>query len=59
MFPDKLAEPYTPTPYDAVAQAALVKEMTNLAAGKTADVNTALRLAAEEADKAVAAQKGK
>ncbi|MEF3313757.1 extracellular solute-binding protein [Paenibacillus sp. GYB004] len=59
MFPDKLAEPYTPTPYDAVAQAALVKEMTNLATGKTADVNTALRVAAEEADKAIAAQKGK
>lgn len=59
MFPDKLAEPFAPTPYDAVAQAALVKEMTKLASGQLTDVNTALRTAAEEADKAIAAQMGK
>jgi hypothetical protein len=59
MFPDKLAYPYTPTPYDADAQAALVKEMNKLAARQVPDVNTALRQAAEEADKAIAAQLGK
>lgn len=59
MFPDKLADPYTPTPYDADAQAALVKEMNKLAARQVPDVNTALRQAAEEADKAIAAQLGK
>jgi multiple sugar transport system substrate-binding protein len=55
-FPERFADAYTVTPYDGRANAAFVAEMEKLSAGTVADVNTALRQAAEAADKAIEAQ---
>lgn len=55
-FPKKYSESYVVTPYDARAVASFAAEMEKLAAGVTPDVNTALRQAAEAADKAIEAQ---
>lgn len=55
-FPKRFAEAYIVTPYDAKAVAAFAAEMEKLSAGNVADVNTALRQAAEAADKAIEAQ---
>ncbi|RKN75985.1 extracellular solute-binding protein [Paenibacillus ginsengarvi] len=57
-FPKKFADAYAVTPYDGKANAAFVAEMEKLSAGSVADVNTALRQAAEAADKAIEAQIG-
>ncbi|MDF2718803.1 MAG: extracellular solute-binding protein family 1 [Paenibacillus sp.] len=54
MFPDKYAPPYVLTPYDGLAQSALNKQFGEAAAGKVTDVNTMLRNAEEETNKAVA-----
>lgn len=56
MFQDKIAAPFTMTAYDGLARTALNKQLVDLAAGKVSDMNTALRQAAEEADKAIQAQ---
>lgn len=55
-FPKRFADAYAVTPYDGRAAAAFVTEMEKLSAGISADVNTALRQAAEAADKAIEAQ---
>lgn len=56
-FPDRFAAPSPRTKYDAIALKYILQEMNNLASGKTADVNTALRTAAELTDKDIAVQK--
>lgn len=53
MFQDSIADSFVLTPYDSIAQRALAKQMDQLAQGLVPDVNTALRLAAEEADKEI------
>lgn len=55
-FPKQFAEAYPVTPFDGRAASAFAAEMEKLAAGVTPDVNTALRQAAEAADKAIEAQ---
>lgn len=56
MFPDKYAPPYKVTAFDVLAQRAITKQLTLVAQGKGSDVNTMLRDAAEETDKAIAEQ---
>jgi multiple sugar transport system substrate-binding protein len=56
-FPDRFADPMPRTKYDTIALKYILQEMNNLASGKTADVNTALRTAVELTDKDIAAQK--
>lgn len=56
MFPDKFSPPYRVTAYDGLAQRALATQLNQLAAGKVSDMNTMLRIAAEETDKAIATQ---
>lgn len=56
MFQDKIAPSFVMSPYDALAQSALSKQLNDLVAGKVPDINTALRLAAEETDKAIQEQ---
>lgn len=48
----------TPTPYDTIAQAQIFDKMNRVATGEF-DVNTALRMAAEETGKLIAAEKAK
>jgi multiple sugar transport system substrate-binding protein len=56
-FPAKFANPSPRTKYDSIGLKYILQEMNNLASGKTADVNTALRTAADLTDKDIAAQK--
>lgn len=53
LIPEKYAAPYKLSPYDSAGP--LSGQFSNLIQGKTSDVNTALRLAAEAADKAIEA----
>ncbi|MDF2717584.1 MAG: extracellular solute-binding protein family 1 [Paenibacillus sp.] len=57
-YPKKLASPMAMTPYDAIAKSKWTTQMNNLIQG-TIDVNTALRNAAEETNKAIEAEKAK
>ncbi|MDF2725852.1 MAG: extracellular solute-binding protein family 1 [Paenibacillus sp.] len=57
-YPKKLANPMAMTPYDAIAKSKWTTQMNNLLQG-TFDVNTALRNAAEETNKAIEAEKAK
>ncbi|MDF2718744.1 MAG: extracellular solute-binding protein family 1 [Paenibacillus sp.] len=56
LYADQYAKPYELTPYDGVARGKLVEQMNQVAL-KTADINTALRVAAEAADKEIEKQK--
>jgi multiple sugar transport system substrate-binding protein len=55
-FPEKISEASAVTPYDSVAASKLNTQLNLLIQGEL-DVNTALRTAAEEADKAINAAK--
>lgn len=57
-FPKKLAAPMPVTPYDAIAKSKWTAQMEKLIQGQM-DVNTALRIAAEETNKAIEAEKAK
>ncbi|MDF2651837.1 MAG: hypothetical protein K0Q73_7642 [Paenibacillus sp.] len=50
------APPYKVTAFDVLAQRAITKQLSLVAQGKGSDVNTMLRNAAEETDKAIAEQ---
>lgn len=54
----KIAEPSTVTKYDAIASGVLTKKFRDVIVGKS-DVNTALREADEEINKAIATEKSK
>lgn len=53
LFPDVYPEQYPITPYDKIARDELVKQINNFIIGAVPDVNTALRNAAESADKLI------
>lgn len=55
--PEKYAAPSQMTPYNATAVAKFASAMDSLITGKVADINTALRIAAEETDKAIMQEK--
>ncbi|TMV48765.1 carbohydrate ABC transporter substrate-binding protein [Paenibacillus mesophilus] len=57
-YPKKLASPMPVTPYDAIAKSKWAAQMDKLIQGSI-DVNTALRAAAEETNKAIEAEKAK
>jgi multiple sugar transport system substrate-binding protein len=57
-FPKQLAAPMPVTPYDAIAKSKWTAQMDKLIQGQI-DVNTALRVAAEESNKAIEAEKAK
>lgn len=56
LIPDKYAAPYALTSYDTVGTNPLTAQINKLIIGETPDVNTALRMAADEADKAIQTQ---
>ncbi|MFK7694140.1 ABC transporter substrate-binding protein [Paenibacillus sp. HJGM_3] len=56
MFPEKPAKSYQITRYDGLVQKALNNQFNLMVQGKVPDVNTALRNAADDADKAIAEQ---
>ncbi|TMV49141.1 hypothetical protein FE783_15875 [Paenibacillus mesophilus] len=55
--PEKYAAPSHMTLYNAIAMSKFVSAMESLITGKVTDINTALRMAAEETDKAIQQEK--
>lgn len=55
--PEKYAAPSLMTPYNAIAVSKFASAMESLITGKVTDINTALRMAAEETDKAIMQEK--